>query len=112
MLLELSAQGHLSAALILPLYYVADATITLIRRMIDREQIAQAHRSHFYQRATARGYSVPEVIARVFAVNIALLVLAIITVLVPSTLTDVVALALAGALVALLLAAFRRGRAR
>jgi UDP-N-acetylmuramyl pentapeptide phosphotransferase/UDP-N-acetylglucosamine-1-phosphate transferase len=110
-LLQLTGRGHLVAALILPLYYLADATITLIRRIIDGEKITQAHRSHFYQLATNRGYSVPEVIVRVFAVNCGLVTLAVTTVLIPSILTVALALALAGALVALLLTAFARGRA-
>ena len=32
LLLQLAGNGHLAAALLLPLYYVADATITLLRR--------------------------------------------------------------------------------
>ena len=45
LLLRLAADGHLAAAVILPLYYLADATITLIRRVIRREPFWQAHRS-------------------------------------------------------------------
>ena len=41
----LPRDGHLAAAVILPLYYLADATITLIRRVIRREPFWQAHRS-------------------------------------------------------------------
>ena len=37
---------------LLPLYYLADATITLLRRIVRREPVWQAHRTHFYQRAT------------------------------------------------------------
>jgi UDP-N-acetylmuramyl pentapeptide phosphotransferase/UDP-N-acetylglucosamine-1-phosphate transferase len=33
-LLVLLTDGHLAAALLLPLYYVADATITLLRRLV------------------------------------------------------------------------------
>ena len=49
------------------------------------EQITQAHRTHFYQRATERGMSVPEVLVRVALVNIALVVLAILSVWLNST---------------------------
>ena len=41
--------------LILPLYYLADATITLLRRLVKGEPFWQAHRTHFYQRATDHG---------------------------------------------------------
>ena len=36
LLLLLAARGHLAAALLLPLYYLADATVTLIRRLVAR----------------------------------------------------------------------------
>ena len=45
-LLTLLAAGHLAAALLLPLYYVADATVTLLRRLFKGERVTQAHRSH------------------------------------------------------------------
>ena len=54
----LAGHGHLAAAIILPLYYLADATLTLLRRMANREPFWQSHRTHFYQRATERGFSV------------------------------------------------------
>ena len=71
LLLQLAGSGHLAAALLLPLYYVADATFTLLRRIARGERITQAHRTHFYQLATARGFSVMAVIRLVFAANIA-----------------------------------------
>ena len=77
LLLQLAASGHLAAALILPLYYLADATITLVRRIARGEPFWQAHRTHFYQRATDNGFTVPEIVSRVFVVNLALRVLAL-----------------------------------
>ena len=62
---------------ILPLYYLADATLTLGRRLANGERVWQAHRSHFYQRALDRGFSVTEVVARVLLVNCALVALAL-----------------------------------
>ncbi|MFA4994034.1 MAG: glycosyltransferase family 4 protein [Bdellovibrionales bacterium] len=50
-LLSLAVKGHLAAALILPLYYLADSSITLVRRILHREKFWLAHREHFYQRA-------------------------------------------------------------
>src|SRR6266446_3716578 len=79
-LLELAGTGHLAAALILPLYYLADATITLAHRLVRGEAIWQAHRTHFYQRATDHGFTVREIVTRVFLVNLALAALAFITV--------------------------------
>ena len=80
LLLQLAGKGHLAAALILPLYYLADATITLACRIARGEPIWQAHRTHFYQRATDNGFSVPAIVARVLLVNLALAALAVMTV--------------------------------
>jgi UDP-N-acetylmuramyl pentapeptide phosphotransferase/UDP-N-acetylglucosamine-1-phosphate transferase len=58
-LLAAASQGFLAVGLILPLYYVSDASVTLIKRAVRREKILQAHRSHFYQQA-ARALEGPE----------------------------------------------------
>jgi UDP-N-acetylmuramyl pentapeptide phosphotransferase/UDP-N-acetylglucosamine-1-phosphate transferase len=80
LLLQLAREGEIAAALLLPLYYLADATFTLVRRMVAREPFWQAHRSHFYQRACDLGFSVVEIVGRVFAVNLLLAGLALLTV--------------------------------
>ncbi len=110
LLVLLAGTGHFTAALLLPLYYLADATLTLIRRWSNGERVWQAHRTHYYQRATDRGFSVTEIVARVFAVNVALAVLALVTVLADSIIIDVVALICGAALVGWLLHAFTRRR--
>jgi UDP-N-acetylmuramyl pentapeptide phosphotransferase/UDP-N-acetylglucosamine-1-phosphate transferase len=110
LLILLAGNGGRAAAILLPLYYVADSTITLIRRALNRERIWQAHRSHFYQRATDRGFSVIDVVTRVFAVNLVLAALAIITVIMRSRLTDIAALTAGVALVAWLLFVLAHGR--
>jgi len=110
LLVLLAGAGHFTAALLLPLYYLADATLTLIRRWSNGERVWQAHRTHYYQRATDRGFSVTEVVARVFAVNLALAALAVVTVLADSTVIDVVAFICGAALVGWLLHGFTRRR--
>jgi UDP-N-acetylmuramyl pentapeptide phosphotransferase/UDP-N-acetylglucosamine-1-phosphate transferase len=110
LLLLLAGSGGRSAAVLLPLYYLADSTITLIRRAIKGEPVWQAHRSHFYQRATDRGFSVIEVVARVFVVNVILAALALATVLLPGKLSAVIALVLGTLFVAWLLVTFTRGK--
>jgi UDP-N-acetylmuramyl pentapeptide phosphotransferase/UDP-N-acetylglucosamine-1-phosphate transferase len=109
-LLVLAGSKHLVAALLLPLYYLADATLTLLRRLIAGEPIWQAHRTHFYQRATDRGWSVIEVDARIFAVNLGLVVLAAVTVLASSRVVDVAAFGLGCLLVGGLLVGLARGK--
>jgi UDP-N-acetylmuramyl pentapeptide phosphotransferase/UDP-N-acetylglucosamine-1-phosphate transferase len=109
LLLQVAGRGELAAALILPLYYVADATLTLLRRLAAREPVWQAHRTHFYQRALSGGYTVPAIIARVLALNLALAVLAIATAATASKTLALALLIAAAVLVALRLLAFARG---
>ena len=101
----LAGSGHFAAAALLPLYYLIDATTTLMRRLMNGEPIMQAHRSHFYQRALDVGFSVNQIVARVFALNVALGLLALLTVLNGSTLLDVAAFVTGLVLVVLLLVA-------
>ena len=35
--------------------FIADATITLVRRLLRRERVWQAHRDHYYQRMVRMG---------------------------------------------------------
>jgi UDP-N-acetylmuramyl pentapeptide phosphotransferase/UDP-N-acetylglucosamine-1-phosphate transferase len=76
-LLQLAYHQHFAAAVLLPLYYLSDATLTLLRRVARREPFWTAHRSHFYQRATDNGFTVWHVVGEVFALNIVLAALAI-----------------------------------
>ena len=110
LLYRLALDGGLAAAILLPLYYLADATLTLLRRARKGERVWEAHRSHFYQRATVNGLSVPGVVGRVFALNVGLAGLAAATLLWPVWPVTLGALALGAALVALLLARFGRSQ--
>jgi UDP-N-acetylmuramyl pentapeptide phosphotransferase/UDP-N-acetylglucosamine-1-phosphate transferase len=56
-LIRLAVAGEAVAALIIALYYLADATITLGRRLLRGERVWQAHREHFYQQSVRRGRS-------------------------------------------------------
>jgi UDP-N-acetylmuramyl pentapeptide phosphotransferase/UDP-N-acetylglucosamine-1-phosphate transferase len=111
LLLLVAGHGQRTAAILLPLYYLADSTITLLRRLRSGEKIWQAHRSHFYQRATDRGFTVIAVVSRVFAVNLILAALALVTVVLPGHGTDIAALTAGAAVVAWLLHIFSRGPA-
>lgn len=55
LLLVLASLGHLVPALIIPLVYLVDATVTLLKRAAQRKKIWDAHREHFYQQATSPG---------------------------------------------------------
>lgn len=110
LLVLLAGSAHLAAALLLPLYYLADSSITLVRRILAGERIWEAHRRHFYQRATARGFTVMEIVARVFLVNLLLALLAVATVWAGSILMSAIALVVGAGFVALLLRVFHRGK--
>jgi len=110
LLFHVAASGHLAAAVLLPLYYLADTALTLLRRALAREPIWQAHRSHYYQCATDGGYSVPAIVLRVFVLNLALGALAMVTVLRPHGSVSAAALGVGAALVGILLESFARGR--
>ena len=97
-LLDLAVHGYWHAALILPAYFAADATLTLIARLRRREKPWTPHREHFYQRAVLGGGTVPAVVAAISAANVILAVLAIASVQFP-----VVALGAAAAVVLVLL---------
>jgi UDP-N-acetylmuramyl pentapeptide phosphotransferase/UDP-N-acetylglucosamine-1-phosphate transferase len=104
------AERHFVAALLLPLYYLADSTITLLRRLVKGERFWDAHRSHFYQRATDNGFTVRQVVATVFTLNLVLAGLAFISATMRSAIVDAVTVVAGGCAVATILARFSRPR--
>ncbi|MBK3775673.1 glycosyl transferase [Azospirillum brasilense] len=77
LLLVLAASGLWVAALLIPAYFLADATVTLLRRLAEGKKVWQAHREHFYQKATQRGRNHAQVVRLVLALNATLLLLAV-----------------------------------
>ena len=73
LLLAVAFAGHWKIALILPLYFIADATITLTRRLLRGERVWLPHREHFYQTAVQRGLSHAAVAQRVIAADMLLI---------------------------------------
>ncbi|MBR0995285.1 glycosyltransferase family 4 protein [Bradyrhizobium japonicum] len=110
-LLELAWHGQPAAALLLPAYYLADSTITLFRRIIRREPFWSAHRTHFYQRATDNGFTVKQVITEVFALNLVLALLAVVSVRAGSMSATIVSLFAGAVAVAIVLRRFSRPQA-
>jgi UDP-N-acetylmuramyl pentapeptide phosphotransferase/UDP-N-acetylglucosamine-1-phosphate transferase len=109
-LLQLALDGHFAAALLLPMYYLFDATATLLRRMARREPFWAAHRSHFYQRATDNGFSVWRVVREVFALNVVLAALAIGSVVAPSAAVGILLLVVGSIATASLMYRFSQRR--
>ena len=63
--------------LIINMYYILDSTITLLIRLLKKENIFQAHSKHFYQKVIRKGYPHSHVIKWVFILNLILLILSI-----------------------------------
>jgi hypothetical protein len=86
--------------------------LTLVRRIRQREPFWAAHRTHFYQRATDNGFTVPRVVSEVFILNLLLAALSIASATAGTAVIDL-GLAFAGAgAVGLLLYRFGRKRPR
>ncbi len=80
LLLGLAGRGLWAPALILPLYYLTDATLTLLHRALRGRLVWQAHKEHAYQRAVQLGRAHAGVVLRVFAADAGLVLLALVAV--------------------------------
>ncbi len=103
LLITLATWGYWVAALTLPAYYLADATISVGRRAGRGQPVGRAHGGYFYQRAVARGWSHGRVARLVAGGNGMLVVLAAVSTQVISVAGDALCLAGAAAVVALML---------
>jgi UDP-N-acetylmuramyl pentapeptide phosphotransferase/UDP-N-acetylglucosamine-1-phosphate transferase len=110
-LLQLAWHQQFAAALLLPLYYLSDATVTLLLRLARREPFWAAHRSHFYQRATDNGFTIWRVVSEVFVLNVALAALAIASTMTSSVVGGILFLVAGGLATALVMYRFSRRRA-
>jgi UDP-N-acetylmuramyl pentapeptide phosphotransferase/UDP-N-acetylglucosamine-1-phosphate transferase len=77
LLLSAASSGHWAAALILPAYYLSDATLTLGKRAFRGERVWEAHRQHFYQQAVQAGVSHASVSVLILLANLILVALAV-----------------------------------
>jgi Fuc2NAc and GlcNAc transferase len=55
--------------------FILDATFTLMKRLLNKENIFQAHKKHIYQRAVQSGLSHQRVVLYALVVNIAIFIL-------------------------------------
>lgn len=109
MLISLAGAGYWAAALILPAVFVADASLTLLRRIIRRERIFEAHSTHAYQKAIRGGMTHDAVARHVIGINLLLVVLAVAATTMPAP-WKAGCVALAGVLVLALLIRFATRR--
>ncbi|NVK18619.1 MAG: glycosyltransferase family 4 protein [Methylocystaceae bacterium] len=74
LLISLAGEGFVIASVIISLYYLMDATSTLIKRALRGEKVWQAHREHYYQKATQAGRPHNWVVIRIALINLSLLI--------------------------------------
>ncbi len=80
-LVRLAMDAGQIPALIIAMYYLADATITLLKRARRGEKVWQAHREHYYQRSTQHGRTHARTAATAIMVQLALAIFAWLSVL-------------------------------
>lgn len=97
-----------AVALLLPGYYLFDATFTLVKRTLRQENVFEAHRQHFYQQATQRGFSHAGACLAILALNIGLIALALFA----APAYPLLSIAAGFAAIVLLCLVFYRGRKR
>lgn len=66
---------NISTFLLLTMLFWFDATVTIIRRIINREKLSMAHNKHIYQRAILGGYSHLKVLVIGIIINLFLFLL-------------------------------------
>ncbi len=69
-------QLPVAAFLVLMGVFIADASVTLLRRMARRARWWQSHREHFYQRASTAGVDQRRIVAVIMVINLLLALLA------------------------------------
>ena len=111
LLIVVAGSGYAIAAVLLPLYFVADTGLTIVRRARAGERLSVAHRTHYYQRARDNGFTNMQIVGRVLAVNIGLVVLAALSVVAHAPLSSALALLAGCGLVAWLMIGFAIPRA-
>ena len=72
LLIEFSLKGMWVSSAILPLFYLMDTSITLIKRIYKRQRFWEAHRDHFYQQAVKNGFSHTYVCLKLLLTNLGL----------------------------------------
>ncbi len=88
LMFELAARVSIAAAVLLPMYFLADATQTLLKGLANRQNVLAAHRRHAYQNAVDGGMSAPDVTRQVLGLNIGLAVLALAAIVSQTTVID------------------------
>lgn len=82
-LINLALKGYTTAAFIIPLYFVADSSITILRRLFKGEKIWLPHSEHFFQQAVRRGKTHSQVVKKIIISNMLLSIFSIVSIYYP-----------------------------
>ncbi|MCP4936638.1 MAG: glycosyltransferase family 4 protein [bacterium] len=77
LLIQLAMDGYLIAALLLPAYFVTDASLTILKRIFNKEPFWKPHKKHYYQRAAMGLGNHVDALWKIIPANFGLLVFAI-----------------------------------
>lgn len=105
---KVALDTHLTVGFMLPLYFSADASITVLMRLFAGESIFTSHSRHAYQVARRKGWSVKRVIAWVAVLNVFIALCALAGALTQGVLVTDIAFTIASAALAYVLWRFRR----
>ncbi|MBN8827671.1 MAG: glycosyltransferase family 4 protein [Sphingobacteriia bacterium] len=75
--LDLGYKGYFWPIFIMCLYYLTDATITLLKRIFNGEKFWEAHSKHFFQIMVKKGYSHKFISKMIGILNIVLIAIAL-----------------------------------
>lgn len=106
---KVALDTHVTTGLVLPLYFCADASVTVVMRMFAGEPIFTGHSRHAYQIARRKGWSVLRVIGWVASLNVVLALCAFGGLLASGQIGADLGFLVAAAAVAFVLVRFRRG---
>ncbi|AAU04268.1 MraY family glycosyltransferase [Rickettsia typhi] len=79
LLLALTSTNLFIACAIASLYYITDAVLTILIRLLNKEKIWQPHLKHFFQKAVQRGKSHKQVVLIIAICNIFLMTISVIS---------------------------------
>jgi UDP-N-acetylmuramyl pentapeptide phosphotransferase/UDP-N-acetylglucosamine-1-phosphate transferase len=80
LLINLAIYGYIAAAIIIPGYYLADGITTILKRLVQKKKIWQAHSEHYYQVALRKGNSHSQVTKKIISCNLILGILSLFSV--------------------------------
>jgi UDP-N-acetylmuramyl pentapeptide phosphotransferase/UDP-N-acetylglucosamine-1-phosphate transferase len=80
-LIDFAIVGYWVAALILPMYYLLDTSITLFYRVYKRENFWESHSQHFYQKAARNNQSHKKVCFKIILLSAGLFIFSILSII-------------------------------